>query len=85
MYSEHRGMQALGIEYADARIGAVELRNVENAHTAIELYWMRHAFPTTHPDELVRHTSLYRHVESMLEQAGLRITDARSPEMLAGR
>lgn len=77
MYSEHRSMQALGIEYGDASIGAVNLRNVQSANAAVELHWLRQKFPLTPDSELVRHTSLYRHAEAMLEQAGLRITAAQ--------
>ena len=77
MFTNMRAFNKLGFEFADSRIGALYLKNVQSANTALELHWMMNKYPNLSASELFRFTHHYRYARNMAEQMGFRITEVR--------
>ncbi|ABI67041.1 hypothetical protein Mmar10_2755 [Maricaulis maris MCS10] len=77
LYMNARTFAQLGVEFGDTRLRSVFLSNITNGQTAIQLHWLRNAYPDTPIDELLRYTHSYRYAETAITQAGFRVTGAR--------
>jgi hypothetical protein len=74
-------MRAMGIPYgkgaASTPLKEVKMSTIQNFETMAHLHWLRQRHPTTPIGELVTHTASYQYAESILTQAGYRVTGAR--------
>lgn len=68
-----RTIKKLGIGYADPTLKRIKLSNVINTNTAIQVDWLKRAYPEKPIGELLKHLYSVQYAETALTQMGYKI------------